>query len=84
MSTRKISYKQVLTNKDTILSMPATDGIKKQFTTFVKMSPANLKQAGLGLNYTFIAEAVEYSLNPYQLENVDRLAANIYEINLYN
>ncbi|TNV75039.1 hypothetical protein FGO68_gene6426 [Halteria grandinella] len=84
MTSRKLSYKQVLTTKDKILSMPATDNVKKQQSTFVKISPANFQNTSVALNDEYIAEAIEYSINPFQMGNNDRLATNIIEINLYN
>lgn len=38
----------------------------------------------MALNDEYIAEAIEYSINPFQMGNNDRLATNIIEINLYN
>lgn len=67
MSTRKVSYKQVMTSQTTILSIPATDGVKKQFSTFMRVSPANFDNVDLGLNPKYIVEAIEYSLSPYQI-----------------
>jgi hypothetical protein len=32
----------------------------------------------------FVAEAVEYAINPFQLNNTDNIANNIFEVNLYN
>lgn len=64
--------------------MPATDNIKKQHSTFVKISPANFANSSIALNDEFIAEAIEYTFNPFQQVNVDRIATNLIEVNLYN
>jgi len=64
--------------------MPATDNIKKQFSSFVKISPSNFVNTEVELNQEYIAEAIEYAVNPFQMGNDDRVAANVLEINLYN
>jgi cyclopropane fatty-acyl-phospholipid synthase-like methyltransferase len=84
MTSRKLSYKQVLTSRDKILSIPATENIKKQQSTFAKISPANFENTSIALNDDFIAEATEYTFNPFQMNSNDKIATNIFEINLYN
>jgi hypothetical protein len=44
------SYKQVLTSKDKILTMPATENVKKQQQSFFKLSPANFANVSLNLD----------------------------------
>jgi hypothetical protein len=84
MSTRMFSYRQVLTTKDQILTMPATDNIKKQMSCFFKLSPANFVNVSLDLQNSFVAEAIEYAVNPFQMGNNDDLVSNVFEVSLYN
>ncbi len=64
--------------------MPATTSVKKQQTTYVKISPTNFKDTNIQLNKEFVAEAIEYAVNPFQLNNTDNIAVNVFEVNLYN
>jgi hypothetical protein len=50
----------------------------------VKISPSNFVNSSVTLSERYIAEAIEYAINPYQINNTDNVAANILEINLYN
>ena len=82
--SRMFSFRQILSNQDSILSIPATVSVKKQATTFVKISPANFKNSNVPLKKEFITETIEYAVNPFQLNNTDNIAANVFEVNLYN
>jgi hypothetical protein len=74
-----------LTTQDDILSMPATISLKPQMATYVKISPVNFQNnTSLNLSYNYIAEAVEYAINPYQINNTYNIATNLLEVNLYN
>ena len=84
VQTRMISFRQVLQNSDSILSMPATENIKKQQQTYVKISPSNFANSSVSLGEKFIAEVTEFAMNPYQVNNTDNVAANILEVNLFN
>lgn len=64
--------------------MPATSNLKKDKQTYVKISPSNFVNSSVVLTDMFIAEAAEYAINPYQVNNTDNVAANILEINLFN
>ena len=64
--------------------MPATDNIKKQQQTYVKISPSNFMGSSVTLTEKFIAEVTEFAMNPYQVNNTDNVAANILEVNLFN
>jgi len=80
-----LSYRQILTKADSILTIPATSNIKKAQQTFVKISPANLaNNSAINLGKEFVAEVIEYAGNPYQLNNTDNIAVNVFEVNLYN
>jgi hypothetical protein len=51
----------------------------------VKISPANFaNNSGISLGKEFVAETIEYAVNPYQLNNTDNIAVNVFEVNLYN
>jgi hypothetical protein len=80
-----LSYRQILTKADNILTIPATSNIKKAQQTFVKISPANFaNNSAINLGKEFVAEVIEYAGNPYQLNNTDNIAVNVFEVNLYN
>ena len=80
-----LSYRQILTKADNILTIPATSNIKKAHQTFVKISPANFaNNSAINLGKEFVAEVIEYAGNPYQLNNTDNIAVNVFEVNLYN
>jgi hypothetical protein len=80
-----LSYRQILTKADSILTIPATSNIKKAQQTFVKISPANFaNNSAINLGKEFVAEVIEYAGNPYQLNNTDNIAVNVFEVNLYN
>jgi hypothetical protein len=36
------------------------------------------------LSPQYIAETVEYAINPFQVNNTDNVAANVFEVNLFN
>jgi hypothetical protein len=63
--------------------MPASDTIKKSLATYVKLSQANFLNV-TNLNKTYIAEVIEYGLNPFQIVNTNKIAANIMEVTLFN
>lgn len=44
--------------------MPASDKAKKQ-QTFVKLSQVNFMNSTVKLNKEYIAEVIEYSINPF-------------------
>ena len=50
----------------------------------MKISPANFVNTSVALDDKFIAESIEYSYNPYQMGNNDRIASYVFEVNLYN
>lgn len=51
----------------------------------MKLSPANFaNNTGINLGKEFVAETIEYAVNPYQLNNTDNIAVNVFEVNLYN
>ena len=80
-----VSFRQILTKADSILTIPATSNIKKALQTFVKISPANFaNNSAVNLGKEFVAEVIEYAVNPYQLNNTDNIAVNVFEVNLYN
>jgi hypothetical protein len=80
-----LSYRQILTKAESILTIPATSNIKKAQQTFVKISPANFaNNSAINLGKEFVAEVIEYAGNPYQLNNTDNIAVNVFEVNLYN
>ena len=80
-----LSYRQILTKADSILTIPATSNIKKAQQTFVKISPANFaNNSAINLTKEFVAEVIEYAGNPYQLNNTDNIAVNVFEVNIYN
>jgi hypothetical protein len=64
--------------------MPAISGLSTSSVPYVKISPDNFINLTFDLNSQFIAEAVEYTINPYQIGNDDRIANNVFEFNLYN
>jgi hypothetical protein len=36
------------------------------------------------LNKEYVTETIEYAVNPFQLNNTDNIAVNVFEVNLYN
>ena len=57
--------------------MPATTNVPTQSATFVRLSPSNFMNVSLGLNYQFIAEAIQYFMNPFALGNDNNIASGI-------
>jgi hypothetical protein len=45
--------------------MPATYNEKRQKMTFFKISKANFKNGEIQIARDFIAEAIEYTINPF-------------------
>jgi len=64
--------------------MPATSTVPTQAATYVKISPANFMNTSVQLNPQFIAEAIEYYVNPYEIGNKNNIASGIIEFSLYN
>lgn len=51
----------------------------------IQLSNANFINLTFGMESTFIAEAVEYALNPYETyPNTSSVGTNAFEVNLYN
>jgi hypothetical protein len=81
-----VTFRQVVLTKDLIYNMKASNESQKSKTTFVKLSQANYQNAtNLYMESSYIAEASEYALNPYETYTDSPLiSTNVFDLNLYN
>ena len=51
----------------------------------VRLAPSNYNSSSLYLEDTFIVQATEYAINPFETKNnSEYIATNVFEVDLYN
>lgn len=80
-----VIYRQVLLASDSIYNLKASNKTSKKKRTQIKLADANLIQVSFYMESSYIAESVEYALDPFETyPNSSMVSANFFEDNLYN
>eukprot|EP00347_Sterkiella_histriomuscorum_P005798 403355229 len=83
-TTRMITYRQILLSQGSLTTLSASNFTKKNMRTFIKLSPNNFLDASFNLEQQFVIEAIEFAINPYQLENKQSISNNVFSVKIYN
>ncbi|CDW84379.1 neurohypophysial n-terminal domain containing protein [Stylonychia lemnae] len=82
--TRMIAYRQQLINQESLISIDASNLTKKSEKIMLKISPNNFNEVNLPLEDDFIVEVIEYSFNPFEVNNTQNIAGNIFQASFFN